>query len=180
MKSYPLLRPDGETSGVWACGACDRPHIAVLGATAAASDASRERAEACCVPKICGFCGEPTERDVVGAYPAFHDHCFRKARGPELSHPSMDDPWARLLRLRMSEISEDTFAAGWYIGLEYLLWQALEEGEEAPLTLSAREADELRVLRDQAGGWIWTGDEDEYVPRLVDFAEWRRRYAARR
>jgi hypothetical protein len=100
---------------------------------------------------------------------------MEEVRRPDFSHPSMADPWARLLFRRMSEISEEAFAAGWYIGNEFLLWRALH-GEGETIDLSPEELEELRVLSREANGWIWTGEEDEYLLRLVSFEEWRGLY----
>jgi hypothetical protein len=100
---------------------------------------------------------------------------MEEVRRPDFSHPSMADPWARLLFRRMSEISEEAFAAGWYIGNEFLLWRALQ-GEGETIDLSPEELEELRVLSREANGWIWTGEEDEYLLRLVSFEEWRGLY----
>lgn len=179
MNPYRLLRPDGDPSAVWACGQCHRPHIVVIGNSASASDSSRERAESCCVPRNCGFCGKPTERNVIGDYPPYHDTCMAAARRPDLSHPSMRDPWARLLFRRMSELSEECHAAGWLIGNEFLLWRVLEGSvaDYGGSALSAEELEELRVLSQRAGGWIWTGSVDEHLPRLLPLEQWAERVA---
>lgn len=180
MNSYRLLLPDCEPSDVWACGQCGRAHIAVIGTGPSASDSNRERAEACCVPRQCGFCGKPTERNAIGDYPPHHDTCLASVLQPDLSHRSMVDPWARLLYRRMSEISEKCYAAGWLLGNEFMLWRALNHGSSAygRGELSAEELEELQVLAERANGWIWTGPVDDHLPRLVSFSEWAQHVAA--
>ncbi|MGE3464316.1 MAG: hypothetical protein AB7I04_20605, partial [Pseudomonadales bacterium] len=121
MNSYQLLTPDGAPSDVWVCGNCRRAHVVVIRPGPSASESSHARAESCCVPRNCGFCGKPTERNAVGDYPPYHDGCLAEVLRPDLSHPSMTDPWARLLYRRMSELSEECYAAGWVLGNEYLL-----------------------------------------------------------
>jgi hypothetical protein len=93
---------------------------------------------------------------------------------PDPPHPSMTNPWARLLFRRMSDISEDCWAATWLIGNEYRLWRALAgEGSRYGLCdVSADELEELRLLSAQAQGWIWTGGPGVYTPQLVSFDTW--------
>ncbi len=171
MNSYPLLRPDGTASGVWACGACHRAHAQTHG-IAPVSDANHDRAERCCVPRECRICGGPTARDVLGDYPSVHDTCLPP---PRPLHLSMADPWARLLYRRMSDISEDGYAAGWRIGNEYALWRMLQGGDRryGQIVVSSEDLDELRLLSEHAHGWIWTDRHGTDEPQLVSFATWR-------
>jgi hypothetical protein len=171
MNSYELRRQDGTESGVWACGACHRPHAQTIRAGVPVSDANRSRAESCCVPRNCGRCGLPTERDVLGDYRRIHTACVPP---PDPPHPSMRNPWARLLFRRMSDISEECWAAAWLIGNEYQLWSALagENSRYGQCDLSADDIEELRVLSTQAQGWIWTGGPGVYTPQLVSVDTW--------
>ena len=86
----------------------------------------------------------------------------------------MSNPWARLLFRRMSDISEDCYAAAWLIGNEYSLWQILQRRgtRYGQCDVTAEELEELRLLSEKANGWIWTGGEGAYQPRLVSFEEW--------
>ncbi len=172
MNSYALLRPDGAASGVWACGACHRAHAQTRRGTAPASDANRARAEQCCVPRQCRVCGIPTTPDVLGDYPVVHDTCLPPPRPP---HPSMGNPWARLLHRRMSDISEDGYAAGWLIGNEYSLWRMLQGGDRryGQIVVTSEDLEELRLLSEQAGGWIWTDRDGSDQPQLVSFDAWQ-------
>jgi hypothetical protein len=79
---------------------------------------------------------------------------------------------ARSLEERMSDISEDHYAAGWMSGLQYDLWQMLRGGPRYYGMGSVSEADvtELRRLSEDAGGWH-DGN------RLVPLDEWRREFA---
>jgi hypothetical protein len=86
----------------------------------------------------------------------------------------MANPWARLLFRRMSDISEDCYAAQWLIGNEYSLWQMLQGASSSYGTcdVSAEELEELRLLSEMANGWIWTGGAGNYIPQLVSLKEW--------
>ncbi len=168
------MRPDGSGSGAWACGSCHRVHAQTRGSPGSAGAANRERAEACCVPRICRFCGRPTQPDVLGDFPSAHPECLAEAVREEEPHPTMADPWARLLFRRMSEISEECYYARWRFGNEYTLWRMLEGGSRqyGQGEVSEEELEELRVLSERVNGWIWTGETEEYLPRLVTFDEW--------
>ncbi len=171
MNSYELTRPDGTPSGAWACGACDRVHVQTVRNYKPVSEANHARADLCCVPRNCAYCGLPTERDVVGDFPRVHATCIPP---PDPPHPSMANPWARLLFRRMSDISEECWAAAWLIGNEYALWQMLQGDTRrfGQCEVLADELDELRLLSDQAQGWIWTGGAGIYIPQFVSLDEW--------
>jgi hypothetical protein len=72
----------------------------------------------------------------------------------------------------MSDISEDHYAAGWNMGLEYDLWSMVRGGSRHYGMGTVTEADvaKLKQLADEAGGW-WKCDE------FVPIAEWRVEYA---
>jgi len=85
----------------------------------------------------------------------------------------------------MSEISEDCWCAGWLIGLEFDLWQALAEGprEYGAGKIGAGDIARLRLLSDECGGWIaWRRAEDprDSGEEFVPIGEWRARYAEAR
>ncbi len=89
----------------------------------------------------------------------------------------MRSPWARLLYWRMSEVSEDCYAARWLIGNEVSLWRMLQglDRRYGHCLVSDEVIEELRVLSVQANGWIWTGHPEPYQEaRLVSFDEWER------
>ncbi len=172
MQSYPLQRPDGTESGVWACGACHRAHAQTSRHALPETHANRARAEQCCVPRACRICGRQTVRDVLGDYPSVHVECLP---APPPPHASMTGPWARLLYRRMSDISEDGYAAGWLIGNEFSLWRMLHGGDPryGQTVVSPDDLEELRVLSEQAGGWIWTDRDGRDEVQLVPFDTWR-------
>jgi hypothetical protein len=77
---------------------------------------------------------------------------------------------AGLLARFMSDLSEDYWAAGWLVDLEFELWSAVQE--ESSRVRQANAA-RLRYLSSKCGGWIvWTDGELRYVP----LEEWRARY----
>ena len=122
------------------------------------SHMNRESAEKCCVPRNCQYCGEQTDRDLFGEYRWAHEKCVPKYE-PAPLHPSMANPFVRLLYQKMSAISEDCWAAGWMTGNEYALWDALhgDSHRYGWSHISYEELEELRVLSELAGGWISTG-----------------------
>ena len=86
----------------------------------------------------------------------------------------MTSPYARLLYQKMSDISEDSWCAGWLSGNEYALWEILHGArhEYGWGDVRYEDLEELRILSEHARGWIWTGPDKEYTPQLVTFAEW--------
>lgn len=59
----------------------------------------------------------------------------------------------RLLLVHMLVISEERYAAGWYAGLEHILWY-----EDSP------EAHDLRNLATICDGWwIWRNGKNEFI-----------------
>jgi hypothetical protein len=172
VQSYPLLRPDGAESGVWACGACHRAHAQTRRNALPETEANRTRAEQCCVPRTCRICGRPTERDVLGDHAGVHLECLPAPAPP---HATMTGPWARLLYRRMSDISEEGYAAGWRIGLEFALWRMLQGGDRryGQTVVSADDLEELRLLSERAGGWIWTDRDGSDQPQLVPWEVWK-------
>src|SRR5678810_211277 len=79
----------------------------------------------------------------------------------------------------MSELSEEHYSAGWLIGTEYALWQAIQDGKGSggwrylrPFQLAR-----LRALSNACDGWIYFDSErgETYIPR----EEWERKFAGR-
>jgi len=173
MNSYELLRPDGTGTGIWSCGECHKPHLVATLAGKPASDSNRRFAEECCAPRNCGYCGQITDRDWGGQFRREHEECIPRYE-PVPPHPSMTNPYARLLYQKMSDISEDSWCAGWLSGNEYALWEILhgDRHEYGWGDVLYEDLEELRILSEHARGWIWTGPDKEYTPRLVTFAEW--------
>lgn len=82
--------------------------------------------------------------------------------------------WA--LHERMSDISEICYCAGWLGGNEFTLWKALSEKSDTAYgvgKITLDDKNDLRKLSKEAGGWIWTGEKDEYTPQLLSFSEWQ-------
>lgn len=177
MNCYELVRPDGSATGIWACGECHRPHAISWKGRLPASDTNRESAERCCVPRHCQYCGRPTEKDVFGDYERAHRECIPKIE-PKPPHPSMANPYARLLYQKMSAISEHCWCAGWLMGNEYALWELVhsENHDYGWSSVSDQDLEELRVLSEHAGGWIWTGPAHEYTPQLLPFEAWQSKF----
>ena len=96
MNSYELLRPDGTGTGIWSCGECHKPHLVATRAGKPASDSNRRFAEECCAPRNCRYCGQITDRDWGGQFRREHEECIPRYE-PVPPHPSMTNPYARLL-----------------------------------------------------------------------------------
>jgi hypothetical protein len=75
----------------------------------------------------------------------------------------------------MSDISEDGYAAGWRIGHEFALWRMRHGGDRryGQVVVSDETIEELRLLSERAGGWIWTDRESSDEVQLVPFDTWQ-------
>ncbi len=80
---------------------------------------------------------------------------------------------ARILHGLMLTISDGCWCAGWYIGLEHILWDARENGPRFTGLgwVSAEQCNQLRYLSEVAGGWWWFPDEAEEEV-FVDVEAW--------
>ena|SRR6266508_2586202 len=83
---------------------------------------------------------------------------------------------AEILQRLMSDISEETWCAGWLSDLEYLLWDVVVG--ERPDWCDPEIPKQLRFLSDRCGGWIvWDRARgQEYLPLnawLSRHASWR-------
>lgn len=83
------------------------------------------------------------------------------------------------------ELSELTWAAGWMGGIEWMLWQEAmyTNGPYFAKDLTPDQAEKLRRLSREAGGWIeWPHENDPRktandMPQFVPLDEWKRIYA---
>lgn len=75
----------------------------------------------------------------------------------------------------MHDLSEACWCAGWLHGMEYFLWNVVESGQATEWGMDnvyQRDVDDLRRLRELAGGWwIW---DDEKFETFVSLEEMRR------
>jgi len=94
-------------------------------------------------------------------------------------------PLQRALYELMSEISEDCWCAGWMMGNEFALWDAIVSGDR---TYGMDQMDEgllasCKALAEQVGGWIeWRDDEHglpnaEWGPYFIPMADWLAKFA---
>ena len=77
---------------------------------------------------------------------------------------------AALLLIRMENISEDWYCAGWLHGLEYMLWEIVKAGGAKP-GMTKEECDEFLQLAHDAGGWY------EFDSKLTPLPEWEAKFA---
>ena len=90
----------------------------------------------------------------------------------------------RALLVYMRHLSEENWAAGWLIGLEFTLWDwVLHLRSRADHTseferANAPDIEVLSWLADEAGGW-WHWDEGSREPEFVPFNEWMEIYRNR-
>jgi len=88
---------------------------------------------------------------------------------------------ALIVRQHMAFLSEEQWAAGWFIDWEYKLWRQILAGQD-------REMEALgRLARLCGGWWMKRGDEDGEAPdndpyghdlKFVPLDEWRTHYGA--
>jgi len=86
-----------------------------------------------------------------------------------------------LLRLKMREISEDYWCAGWFVGLEYELWDFVSGvtdtyGTYLSRNLDGDDRDSLIELANDAGGWYYWSDEAGHGEQFASMDRWLTMY----
>ena len=86
-------------------------------------------------------------------------------------------PSQRALADHMSDLSEEAYCAGWLIGLEFILWEAVlgREEDDARLPFSEEEIERLRDLSEACSGWIVY--QHPGAETWLPLEEWERRFA---
>jgi hypothetical protein len=182
MNAIALSAPDGEVMA-YACAVCRRV-CAPSGNHQNHRDFAKEDAERCCVCRNCGGV-----RDVYGLLckpcqavdlarieaemPALLAANAAREAAAEATFAKSPRPGiARALAIRMSEISEECWCAGWLIGTEDRLWETVNGGRRdwGHGDISEQTVADLRELSDLAGGWIRYDDGLGEV--FVPMAEW--------
>jgi hypothetical protein len=85
-----------------------------------------------------------------------------------------DPAAARELVNLMSEISEDHYAAGWLVGLEFSLWRLTFETPEDTFgfsSLSMSERGKLFELTHRCQGW-WIWSKSQGCRKFLTYDEW--------
>ncbi len=96
-----------------------------------------------------------------------------------MKEPVSEDKVDELISL-MSGISEDCWAAGWIEGLEYTLWQLMQNGGGSIgmwWRMTPDEAATLKELSDSVDGWVWWSYTENNRPELdgpryISMEEW--------
>ena len=74
----------------------------------------------------------------------------------------------------MSDISEDSWCAGWMDGLEFRLWQMVQDPEDNDYGMAIVSKEDIQTLQeisDEISGWIaWSEKEGKKV--FVPMDEW--------
>ena len=94
---------------------------------------------------------------------------------------SAEEASAISLMVLMSGLSEQSFAAGWAVNLEYELWQC-RQGEPPwndrlpeDRRISARQCSLLRSLSEECDGWWMYPLDDPHAPlRFVSLMDWEK------
>ncbi|QSJ18741.1 hypothetical protein JYQ62_08270 [Nostoc sp. UHCC 0702] len=81
--------------------------------------------------------------------------------------PIVEDP-KNYLRQMMTSFSERTWSAGWYSGLEFILWRQVRECSE---DLTIRELADFNFCAGLAGGW-WMWDKFQKTEVFVPIEKW--------
>lgn len=110
----------------------------------------------------------PSNSFELGAYVIVRLIGFKSGRVEALSKVHA----RKLLKLVMKHVSEERYAAGWLIDLEFVLWQELQKPTRNGLFTFERES--LRFLSLAAGGW-WTSER--FLPMNRWLARYRRHQA---
>lgn len=89
-----------------------------------------------------------------------------------LSDHTPCDVAANALAALMSSLSEDLWCAGWLAGTEQRLWQMVQGGprEWGMGEVTHRQVDLLRLLSEEAEGWIIYGTNG---PHFVPIDQWK-------
>ncbi len=76
----------------------------------------------------------------------------------------------------MSEISERCYSAGWMEDLEYVLWDAVINGEKpyGHGKVTNQDIQILKLLSDYCKGWIYFDEQKEET--VIDFKSWGQKY----
>ncbi|PAC31090.1 hypothetical protein [Flectobacillus sp. BAB-3569] len=80
----------------------------------------------------------------------------------------------RELAYYMSEISEKCYAASWMQGLEYALWNAVINGEQAygQDFISKKNCETLRILSEACDSWIYFDESSEET--AISLSLWKK------
>lgn len=85
-------------------------------------------------------------------------------------------PDQRILADLMSDISERCYHAGWENNLEYVLWDAVINGERkfGQDIITSEDIERLKLLSERAGCWIINDDVKEET--AISLSDWKVRY----
>ena len=76
-------------------------------------------------------------------------------------------PLERIVAQLMSDWSEDQWCAGWLVGLEHRLWEAIW----GPGACADDSLEEIRAIAELTGAWaVWNDELGTAIVRLDDFA----------
>src|SRR5678815_306460 len=91
------------------------------------------------------------------------------------------EPWHDLADF-MSQISERAYYAGWMRGLEYALWDAVQNGPRryGEIEIDSETIRELRRLSTLCGGWVRYSEDPNIQEAFVPLAEWESLYSSSR
>lgn len=83
-------------------------------------------------------------------------------------------PEQKLLAGFMSEISEEAHSSGWQENLEYVLWDAVVNGERkyGRKIITNTDIKKLKQFSEYSGSWIYFDDNREEM--AIDLSEWKK------
>jgi hypothetical protein len=89
-------------------------------------------------------------------------------------------PSQRSLAHFVSELSEESYCAGWMDGFEYEVWEALmgEREKCGWLVVTDEHRARLRQLSEDCGGWITFDDGTQET--WLSLADWQMKFARRK
>ena len=90
----------------------------------------------------------------------------------EILATSPDSKAARQLLTLMGDISEECWCAGWYTGVEDILWREMISDNAGRACVTHEQAAELLDLAERGAMW-WAWDEEHGEPMPVPLTEWR-------
>jgi hypothetical protein len=216
MDAIPLIDLSGN---VWcyACGKCLKIHDMHFGTpykTAYINNitspeestvqASHKRAQKCCECIKCQQFADSTaifSKCCKKCYPIIAAEEVAKNQERENERQRRDDAVenslklaidrddAESLRNSMRHLSESYWCAGWLAGLEFMLWESVEQhhqGRTPKLSkkpafgkINASDGRCLSKLSSRAGGW-WVWDDSIGTELFVTLTEWKKIYKAKK
>jgi hypothetical protein len=82
------------------------------------------------------------------------------------------DSQKHLLASLMTNYSEDSWSAGWIIGLEFDLWHLIHNPETKRDYIDYPALYQMAIVANKVGGWIVWDDDSSGLRKFIPFDKW--------